>query len=354
METIPLSVEQRQKLESAILSLQGRIQECNQRLIEGELRLEKSLEMDETLGAVLEHLTARLERNEQVVGQWIEDAKRQDKTSAPEAINTDAIVPAPSHSRSVRENINDKIGALQDRLDDMHQLATFDNDSFHEIVNAELDRHASRSEAKNVLEATELYSLELLEEEFKGLVETLDEAERKIQVLEAKGEARAQELRKWMEEDARVYLSFLIFLVLFLTMHNKDEEQILKDRLEADELNTRTEVIVEDSPVASIAAALQPYVDAWRTQTIYALDYNILNSTLPSRLNAHHEQLRTTQEAYEAGLAKLMSDQKEILEREKLEHTKRVIEQMMSVKAVNEGILDMLNVDTARTSLPGS
>ena len=40
----------------------------------------------------------------------------------------------------------------------------------------------SRSKAKNVLEVTQLYSLELLEDEFKGLVEKLDEAERKIQV----------------------------------------------------------------------------------------------------------------------------------------------------------------------------
>jgi len=123
--------------------------------------------------------------------------------------------------------------------------------------------------------------------------------------------------------------------------------------LEADELNTRTEVILEDSPVASITAALQPYVDAWRTQTIYALDYNILNSTLPSRHNAHLEQLRTTQEEYEGGLAKLMSDQKDILEREKIEHTKSVIEQMMGVKAVNEKIIEMLNADAARASLPG-
>jgi len=111
-------------------------------------------------------------------------------------------------------------------------------------------------------------------------------------------------------------------------------------------------VIIEDSPVASITTALQPYVDAWRTQTINALDYNILNSTLPARLNAHLEQLRTTQGEYEAGLAKLMSDQQEILEREKMEHTKRVIEQMMGVKAVNERIIEMLNADAARTSLP--
>ena len=125
------------------------------------------------------------------------------------------------------------------------------------------------------------------------------------------------------------------------------------DRLEPDELNTRTEVIVEDSQVASITAALQPYVDAWRTQTIYAPDYTILNSTLPSRLNAHFKQLHTTQEEYEVGLAKLMSDQKEILEREKMEHTKRVIEQMMAVQAVNKKIIEMLNADAVRAGLPG-
>ena len=136
-------------------------------------------------------------------------------------------------------------------------------------------------------------------------------------------------------------------------MHHQDEEQILKDTLEAEELNARTEVIIEDSPVSSITAALQPYVDAWRSQAIYALDYNILNSTLPSRLNAHAEQLRTTQEEYTAGLAKLMSDQKDILEREKMEHSKRVVEQMMGVKAVNERIIEMLNADATRTSIPG-
>ena len=112
-------------------------------------------------------------------------------------------------------------------------------------------------------------------------------------------------------------------------------------------------MIIEDSPVSSITAALQPYVDAWRSQAIYALDYNILNSTLPSRLNAHAEQLRTTQEEYTAGLAKLMSDQKDILEREKMEHSKRVVEQMMGVKAVNERIIEMLNADATRTSIPG-
>jgi flagellar motility protein MotE (MotC chaperone) len=112
-------------------------------------------------------------------------------------------------------------------------------------------------------------------------------------------------------------------------------------------------VIVEDSPVASITAALLPYVDAWKTQAISALDYNILNSALPSRLNGHLEQLRATQEEYEAGLAKLMSDQKEILQREKIDHTKRVVEQMMGVKAANERIIEMLNADVARASLPG-
>ena len=123
--------------------------------------------------------------------------------------------------------------------------------------------------------------------------------------------------------------------------------------MEAEELNARTEVIIEDSPVSSITAALQPYVDAWRSQAIYALDYNILNSTLPSRLNAHTERLRTTHEEYEAGLAKLMSDQKEILERETGEQSKRVVEQMMGVKAVNERIIEMLNADATRTSIPG-
>ena len=86
---------------------------------------------------------------------------------------------------------------------------------------------------------------------------------------------------------------------------------------------------------------------------INALDYNILNSILPSRLNAHLEQLRTTQEEYTSGLAKLMSDQTEILEREKMEHTKRVVEQMMGVKDLNERIIEMLNADVARTSIPG-
>jgi len=48
-----------------------------------------------------------------------------------------------------------------------------------------------------------------------------------------------------------------------------------------------------------------------------------------------------------------MNDQAEILEREKMEHTKRIIEQMMGVKAVNERIIEMLNADATRTSLPG-
>jgi len=141
--------------------------------------------------------------------KWIEDNNRQYEASVPEVIDPDIILSAPSHSSSRREDISEKIVALQNRLDDMHQLATFDNDPFREVVNAELDRCASRSKAKNLLEATELYSLELLEEEFQGLVEKLDEAERKIQALEARGEARAEELRKWMEEDALVYLLFL-------------------------------------------------------------------------------------------------------------------------------------------------
>jgi hypothetical protein len=122
--------------------------------------------------------------------------------------------------------------------------------------------------------------------------------------------------------------------------------------LETEQLNARTEVIIEDSPVASITAALQRYVDAWRSQTVNALDYNILNSTLPSRLNAHLDQLRTTQEEYKSGLAKLVSDQTDILEREKMEHARRVVEQMMGVKAVNERIIDMINADVARTSIP--
>lgn len=123
--------------------------------------------------------------------------------------------------------------------------------------------------------------------------------------------------------------------------------------MEADELNARTEMIVEGSPVASITTALQPYVDAWRTRAVYALDYTILNSALPSRLNAHLEQLRATQGEYEAGLAKLMSEQKELLEREKMEHTKRVVEQMMDIKAVNERIIEMINADVARSGFPG-
>jgi len=69
LDTIPLSEDQRQKPKSAILSLQGRIQECNQRLIEDELRLEKSLEMDKPHGGALEDLTARLEYDEQGVEQ---------------------------------------------------------------------------------------------------------------------------------------------------------------------------------------------------------------------------------------------------------------------------------------------
>ena len=93
--------------------------------------------------------------------------------------------------------------------------------------------------------------------------------------------------------------------------------------MEAEELTARTEMIVEDSPAASITAVLQPYVDAWRTRATRALDFHILNSALPSRLNAHLEQLRTTHKEYKAGLAKFISDQKEILEREILEHTKK-------------------------------
>jgi len=206
--TIPLSVDQRQQLEDVVLSLQGRIQECTQRLFEDEVRLEQSLEMDKTHETALEDLTARLKRDEQAVQQWIEDTRRQYKTPVPEGVN-------PKRSRGRQEEINETIEALQNRLDDMHQLTTFDNDSFRDMVNVELDRYASRGMAKNVLEATELYSLDQLEEELKGLVEKLDESERKIRVLEAREEARAEELRKWMEEDARVYLlCFSLFYLL--------------------------------------------------------------------------------------------------------------------------------------------
>jgi hypothetical protein len=200
LATIPLSVDQRQDLEGAVLSLQGRIQECTQRLIDDDLRLEQSLEMDKAHGTALEDLTARLERDEQAVDQWIEDKQ-------PGVVHTNAKVSAPNQSRGRQEDINESIEALQNRLDDIHQLTTFDNDSFRDMVYAGLDHFVSRSMAKNVLEATELYSLDLLEEELKGLVEKLDESERKIRVLEAREEARAEELKKWMEEDARVYLS---------------------------------------------------------------------------------------------------------------------------------------------------
>lgn len=111
-------------------------------------------------------------------------------------------------------------------------------------------------------------------------------------------------------------------------------------------------MIVEDSPVASITAALQPYVDAWKSQTVCALDYTVLNSALPARRSAHAEQLRAMQGEHEAGLAALMGEQAGLLEREKVAQTKRVVEQMMGVKAFNERIIEMLNVDTARTSLP--
>lgn len=202
-------MDQRKKLEGAVLSLQGRIQECNQRLIEDELRLEQSLEMDNAHALALDDLATRLDRDEQVVEQWTKDKQRQDETFAPKAVNTDASVPASSHhSGSRRDDIDQKIGAIQNRLDDMHQLTTFDGEYFRDMVTAELDRCVSRAKAKDVLDATELYSLEQLEEEFKGLVEKLDEAERKIQGLEARGEARAKELRKWMEDDARVNVSF--------------------------------------------------------------------------------------------------------------------------------------------------
>jgi hypothetical protein len=217
LEAIPVSVDQRQKLKGAVLSLQGRIQECNQRLIEDELQLEQLLDMDKVHKPALEDLTARLERNEQVVEQWVKNKKRQDKTSVPQVVGAGSSTSAAAvsrHSEGRRTDINEKFEALQNRLDDMHQLTTFDNDSFRDMVNAELDRCVSRSEPKNVLDPTELFSLELLEDEFKGLVEKLDEAERKIQLLEVKGEARAEELRRWMEKDAQVCLAlpFLFYL----------------------------------------------------------------------------------------------------------------------------------------------
>ena len=208
-------MDQRQQLEDAVLSLQGRIQECNQRLIDDELRLEQSLGMDQAHGSALQALAARLERDEQAVEKWIKHKRRHDKTLVPEDINSSSKVSAPGHASGPREHISEKIEALQNRLDDMHQLTTFDNDSFRDMVNAELDRCVPRSTAKNVLEATELYSLELLEDELNGLVEKLDESERKVRVLEAREEARAEELRKWIEEDARVYPSIL-FLFYFL------------------------------------------------------------------------------------------------------------------------------------------
>lgn len=105
--------------------------------------------------------------------------------------------------------------------------------------------------------------------------------------------------------------------------------------------------------MASITAALQPYVDAWRSQMIRALDYTILDSTLKPSIKARREQLRAMRGEYEAGLAALMSEQRDTLEREKMEQMKRVVEQMMGVKAVNERILEMLNADVARTGLPG-
>ncbi len=208
-------MDQRQKLEGAVLSLQGRIRESNQRLIDDELRLEQSLGKDQAHGSTLEDLAARLERDEQAVEQWIEEKRRRDRTFVPEVVNTFSKVSALGHSSGPREDISEKIEALQNRLDDMHQLTTFDNDSFRDMVNAELDRCVSRSTEKNVLDATELYSLELLEEELMGLVEKLDESERKVRVLEAREEARTEELRKWMEEDAKVYPSFP-FLFYFL------------------------------------------------------------------------------------------------------------------------------------------
>lgn len=218
LATIPLSVDQRQKLEGAVLSLQSRIQECTQRLIDDELRLEQSLGMDKAHGGALEDLTARLQRDEQAVEQW-----EQHQYEPP----ADAKASALGHSRGHQEAINENIEALQNRLDDMLQLTTFDNDLFRDMVNAELDRCVSRSMGRNVLEATELYSLELLEEELKGLVEKLDESERKVRVLEAREEARAEELRKCMEEDALVYLLFrsLFYFLQYTPGRGADRER---------------------------------------------------------------------------------------------------------------------------------
>ena len=127
------------------------------------------------------------------------------------------------------------------------------------------------------------------------------------------------------------------------------------DRRDADELNARTEVIVEASPVASTAAALQPYVDAWRAQAVRALDYAVLHAALPARRAAHAAQLRALHDEHEGarGRAGLAGHQAGVLEREKVAETKRVVEQMMGVRAFNERIIEMLNGDTARTGLPG-
>lgn len=200
-------MDQQQKLEGAVLSLQGRIRESHQRLIDDELQLEQSLGMDQAHGSTFEELAARLEGDEQTVEQWIEEKRLHDKTLVPEVVGTFSKVSALGHSRGPREGISEKIEALQNRLDDMHQRTTFDDDSFRDMVNTELDRGVSRSMEKDVLDATELYSLELLEEELVALVEKLDESERKVRDLEAREEARTEELRKWMEEDARVYPS---------------------------------------------------------------------------------------------------------------------------------------------------
>ena len=214
LDTIPLSVDQQQKLEGAVLSLQGRIRESSQRLIDDELQLEQSFGMDQAHGPIFEDLAARLEGDEQTVEQWIEEKRRHDKTLVPDVVGTFSKVPALGHSSGLREGISEKIEALQNRLDDMHQRTAFDSDPFRDMVNAELDRCVSRSMAKNVLDTTELYSLELLEEELMALVEKLDESERKVRVLEARQEARSEELRKWMEEDARVYPSSLFLFSL--------------------------------------------------------------------------------------------------------------------------------------------
>ena len=88
----------------------------------------------------------------------------------------------------------------------MHQPTAFDSDLFRNMVSAELDRCVSRSKAKNVLDPTEPFSLELLEDELQGLAEKLDEAERKIQLLGAKREAQPRSSESgWRKVRRSVY-----------------------------------------------------------------------------------------------------------------------------------------------------